>query len=73
MAQPLNNLRSTPLTQLHKPFMGCLQLGGVDSLENGLTEACSVGFSIRNPLAGDSMRCSLHQTLSGLTMAMADV
>jgi hypothetical protein len=73
MTQLLNTLRSTTLTQLHEPFMGCLQLGGVESLENGVTEACSVGFSIRNPLAGDSMQCSLHQTLSGLTMAMTDV
>jgi hypothetical protein len=27
---------------------------------------------MRNPLAGDSMQRSLHQTLSGLTVAMAD-
>jgi len=73
MARLLNTLRSTPLTQLHEPFMGCLQFVGLDSLENGLTETCSVDFSIRNPLAGDSMQCSLHQTLSGLTMAMTDV
>jgi hypothetical protein len=52
---------STPPIQLHEPFMGCLQLGDVDSLENGKTEAC-------NPLAGDSMQRSLHQTPSDLTM-----
>lgn len=28
------------------------------SLENGQTEACTVGFSIRNPLASDSMQRS---------------
>ena len=26
---------STPLTQLHGPAIGCLQLGGIKSLENG--------------------------------------
>ena len=59
---------STPPTQLHEPFMGCLQLGDVDSLENGQTEACTVGFSIRNPLARDSMQRSFHQTPSDLAM-----
>jgi trehalose utilization protein len=33
--------------------------------------AWAVDFSIRNPLAGDSMKRSLHQTLSELTIAMA--
>jgi len=47
---------STPLTQLHEPFMGCLQVGDVDSLENGQTEACTIGVSIRNPLASDSIQ-----------------
>jgi len=51
--------------------MGCLQLGHVNSLENGQTEACTIGFLIRNPLAGDSMQRSLHQTPSDLT-TMAD-
>jgi hypothetical protein len=37
-----------------------------------ICESDSVGFSIRNPLASDSMQRSLHQTLSQLTMAMAD-
>ncbi len=64
MAQLRQTPGSTPLTQLHKPFIGCLQLGDVDSLENDQTEACTVGFSIRNPLAGDSMQRSLHQTPS---------
>lgn len=68
MAQLRQARGSTPPTQLHEPFMGCLQLGDVDSLENGKTEACTVGFSIRNPLAGDSMQRSLHQTPSDLTM-----
>ena len=72
MAQLPKTLGSTSLTQLYEPFMGCLQLGGVDSLENGLTEACSVGFSIRNPLVGDSMQRFLHQTLSNLTIAMSN-
>jgi hypothetical protein len=72
MAQLRQTPGSTPLTQLHEPFMGCLQLGGVDLLENGQTEACTVGFSIRNPLASDSMQRHLHQTLSELTMAVAD-
>jgi hypothetical protein len=35
--------------------MGCLQLGDVDLLENGKMEAYTVGFSIRNPLAGNSL------------------
>src|SRR4051812_33189085 len=34
--------------------------------------ACTVGFSIKNSLAGDSMQRSLHQTLSELPTAMAD-
>jgi hypothetical protein len=70
-------LRQTPgsalPTQLHEPFTGCLQLGGVDLLENGQTEACTIGFSIRNPLASNSMQRSLHQTLSESAMAMAHV
>jgi hypothetical protein len=33
-------------------------------------EACTVGFSIRNPLVGDSTKHSLHQMLSDLAMAM---
>ena len=65
-------LRQTPgsalLTQLHEPFIGCLQLRDVDSLENSQTEACTIDFSIRNPLAGDSMQRSLHQTPLDLTM-----
>jgi hypothetical protein len=68
MAQLRQAPGSTPPTQLHEPFMGCLQLGDVDSLENGQMEARTVGFSIRNPLAGDSMQRSLHQTPSDLTM-----
>lgn len=32
-------------------FTGCFQLGDVDPLENSQTEACTVGFSTRNPLA----------------------
>ena len=60
MAQLRQTPGSTPLTQLHEPFVGCLQLGHVDSLENGQAEACNVGLSIRNPLAGDSMQRSLH-------------
>jgi hypothetical protein len=72
MAQLRQTPGSTPPTQLHEPFMGCLQLGGVDLLENGQTEACTVGFSIRNPLASDSMQRHLHQTLSELAMAVAD-
>ncbi len=72
MAQLRQTPGSTPLTELHEPFMGYLQLGGLDSLEIGQTEACTVGLPIRNPLAGDSMQRSLHQTLSDLTMAMTD-
>ena len=68
MAQLRQTPGSTPLIQLHEPFMGCLQLGDINSLENGQTEACTVGFSIRNPLAGDSMQRSLHQTSSELIM-----
>jgi hypothetical protein len=68
MAQLRQTPGSTPLIQLYEPFMGCFQFGDVDSLENGQTEACTVGFSIRNPLAGDSMQRSLHLTLSDLTM-----
>jgi hypothetical protein len=55
MAQLRQARGSTPPIQLHEPFMGCLQLGDVDSLENGKMEAYTVGFSIRNPLAGDSL------------------
>ena len=72
MAQLRQTPGSTSLTQLDEPFMGCLRLRGADSLENALTEACSVGFSIRNPLVGDSMQRSLHQTLSNLTIAMSN-
>jgi hypothetical protein len=36
-----------------------------------MVNACTIGFSIRNPLAGDGRQRSLHQTLSELTMAMA--
>lgn len=68
MAQLRQTPRSTPRAQLHEPFMGCLQLGDVNSLENGQTEAGTVSFSTRNPLAGDSMQCSLHQTPWVLTM-----
>ena len=35
MAQLQKPPGSIPLTQLHEPFMRCLQLGGVDLLENG--------------------------------------
>jgi len=58
MAQLRQTPGSTPLTELHEPFMGYLQLGGLDSLEIGQTEACTVGLPIRNPLAGDSMQRS---------------
>ena len=53
MAQLRQTPGSTPLTELHEPFMGYLQLGDVNSLENGQTKAYTVGFSISNPLAGD--------------------
>jgi len=68
MAQLRQTLGSTPPIQLYEPFMGCLQLGHIDLLENSQTEACTVGFSVRNPLAGDSMQRSLHQTPSDLTI-----
>ena len=55
MAQLRQTPGSTPPTQLHEPFMGCRQLGDVDLLENSQTEAYTVGFLIRNPLAGDIM------------------
>ena len=68
MAQLRQTPGFTPPTQLHEPFMGCLQLGDVDSLENGQTEACAVGCLTRNPLAGDSVQRSFHQTPSDLAM-----
>lgn len=33
MAQLRQTPGSTPLTELHEPFMGYLQLGGLDSLK----------------------------------------
>ncbi len=62
MAQLRQTPGSTPPTQLHEPFMGCLQLGHVDSLEDGQTEACTVGFSIRQWTMADA--CGQRLTAS---------
>jgi hypothetical protein len=48
-------LRFTPPPQLHQLVVRCVQLGDVNSLENGQTEVRSVGFWIRNPFPGGSV------------------